>query len=487
MPDPNPALDAMPGASDDGQPGGDPPATTHAADGALPKAEAPSEDDEGAADGEVKANAEGEPAPMTGKRPKRYGTATGSDRCDTCFFRAGDGRSCTKHLFDVAMGYVPSGRCEDYQPRSTASWFGQKLEGVEVFKAGIWNGDRFTAKDLDLLVDAFARVGYRPPVTLGHGADPDAPAYGWVTNLRRDGDVLVADFEDVPDDLVEQIKDGRYDAVSAELFLNLKRNGETFPKALRAVAILGAHPPAVSDLKPLRSVLAYAEGTETRSIVVTHRGDTGDMTKPNAAPATDPGADPTAALAQARAQIAALTQQVQALRQAGSDDAALQIQRLTEQNEAMARQFAEIREERRRERIQGVVGRLKLPALRPHLQALAELATAGDGESRTVLFQAKGEDKARETSGLKVIEDLIARLNERSEYLFHEGFKPGQTALRPGSAAAGPVGEDPGAELYGQATRMAREKGLSFAEAQERVMADPENRELVERYNAGVT
>ncbi len=47
-----------------------------------------------------------------------------------------------------------------------------------------------------------------------------------------------------------------YAAVSCEIFWDLKRNGRTFPRALKAVALLGAGVPAVSGLKPLYQCLS---------------------------------------------------------------------------------------------------------------------------------------------------------------------------------------------------------------------------------------
>jgi len=42
------------------------------------------------------------------------------------------------------------------------------IKGIEIFRVGTWNGDHYTTKDLDDMVDAFGRVGFQPPVILGH-------------------------------------------------------------------------------------------------------------------------------------------------------------------------------------------------------------------------------------------------------------------------------------------------------------------------------
>jgi len=135
------------------------------------------------------------------------------------------------------------------------------IANVEIMRTGTWNGKRFGNADLDELGANFSRVGFRPPVKLGHTDKPGDPAYGWVSSLRRVKDRLLAGFVSVPEDLITMIKAKRYNSVSVELFENLVRNGETFRLALKAVAVLGAAIPAVSGLKPLSESLgAFASG-----------------------------------------------------------------------------------------------------------------------------------------------------------------------------------------------------------------------------------
>jgi hypothetical protein len=128
----------------------------------------------------------------------------------------------------------------------------EELRDAEVLRVGTWNGTPITEADLADMVAAFSRAGFTPPIKIGHGEESDAPAYGWVKNLRKAGDKLLADLVDMPQELHDRIKARRYDTISSEIYQNLKRNGETFRRALKAVAILGAQIPAVSGLKPLR-------------------------------------------------------------------------------------------------------------------------------------------------------------------------------------------------------------------------------------------
>jgi hypothetical protein len=126
------------------------------------------------------------------------------------------------------------------------------IANIEIFRAGTWNGDKYTVEDLDDMVANFDLVGYNVPVKLGHSDDPGEPAYGWVAGIRRVGDRLLATLTDIPSQIFDAIANRRFDAVSAEIIWNLKRNGQTFRRALAAIALLGSELPAVAGLKPLR-------------------------------------------------------------------------------------------------------------------------------------------------------------------------------------------------------------------------------------------
>jgi len=130
------------------------------------------------------------------------------------------------------------------------------IHNVEVFGIGEFNGDRYEPRDLDDMVSAFGDLDYRPAVKIGHVADKaGAPAWGYVANLRRVGEKLVADLTDIPAQLYSAIKEKRFSRVSAEIYFNLKRAGRVFRRALKAVALLGAEVPAVPGLRPLNEAL----------------------------------------------------------------------------------------------------------------------------------------------------------------------------------------------------------------------------------------
>lgn len=148
--------------------------------------------------------------------------------------------------------------------------YAQTLKGVEIFKVGKWNNDEYSHSDLDCIVSAFHSAPIKPPLKLGHdeqqkwfGQEQGAPALGWVVNPRRFGDTLIADFENVPDMVVDWIKAKRYRTVSAEIYWNYKDpEGRVYPRALRAVSLLGADIPAVTTLKDLQTAL-MSDSTRT--------------------------------------------------------------------------------------------------------------------------------------------------------------------------------------------------------------------------------
>lgn len=131
------------------------------------------------------------------------------------------------------------------------------LRGAEIFSSGKWNGLEFTEADLDAIVASFnelAQAG-RVPLKFGHNDEQaitdGQPSIGWVDRVWRDGGKLLADFSNIPQVVYQSIKDKLYNFVSVELLQDAERNGASFPWVLSAVALLGADPPAVSNLSDL--------------------------------------------------------------------------------------------------------------------------------------------------------------------------------------------------------------------------------------------
>ena len=105
-----------------------------------------------------------------------------------------------------------------------------------------WEGDGLIEKALA----SFDTAKHEPPVVVGHPRH-DAPAFGWVAGLKKEGDLLMAKFKDVVPEFTEAVKKGLYK----------KRSAAFYPDGrLRHVGFLGATPPAVKGLADV----AFAEG-----------------------------------------------------------------------------------------------------------------------------------------------------------------------------------------------------------------------------------
>ncbi len=135
----------------------------------------------------------------------------------------------------------------------------------EVFSVGTWNGDKYTEADLDEMVKNFGELqgAIKPPLKLGHADEginkklkDGQPALGWVTNLKRNGEKLVATVTGMPEAVLKAIQKGLYKRISCEIFWNLKIGDKVYKRVLSAVALLGASIPAVTNLKDLEVFLS---------------------------------------------------------------------------------------------------------------------------------------------------------------------------------------------------------------------------------------
>jgi len=103
----------------------------------------------------------------------------------------------------------------------------------------------FSAADLERVADNYDPAYHAAPLKIDHRED--GPALGTVSDLVWDGEILCADITGVPADVACDIDTGRYPFRSAEVYADLEGNGPY----LRAVALLGARPPAVKGLPPM--------------------------------------------------------------------------------------------------------------------------------------------------------------------------------------------------------------------------------------------
>lgn len=133
------------------------------------------------------------------------------------------------------------------------------LENQEIFATGLWNKDQYSEGDLDGMIDAFGKVGFKPPIKLGHSETQKLlkgeglPAAGWVENLRRAGDKLICDFKRVPKKIADLLQAGAWRKKSAEVYWDYldEANSAKFPRVLKAVSLLGEDIPAVTNLQDI--------------------------------------------------------------------------------------------------------------------------------------------------------------------------------------------------------------------------------------------
>lgn len=127
---------------------------------------------------------------------------------------------------------------------------------VEIFKAGTHTDSKgftktWTTEELDLIVQKYQeqlKENQKAPVVIGHPKD-NAPAYGWIEEVKRIGDKLVAKIQPTVNEFVEAVKKGLYRNVSISLYPDYR---------IRHLGFLGAVPPAVKGL----SILSFNEGEE---------------------------------------------------------------------------------------------------------------------------------------------------------------------------------------------------------------------------------
>lgn len=154
------------------------------------------------------------------------------------------------------------------------------MTDVEIFGAGTWTPASggtitITTDDLDTMVANFAftkeSLGFKPRLKLGHqdtnkffGGTKGAPNFGFVDEMKRVGDKLVATFRDVPTALFDLMRTGRYNTVSVEVLPKVDIEGRTFQSVLTAVAVLGAELPAVKGLAELADVMLAEDDNSGR-------------------------------------------------------------------------------------------------------------------------------------------------------------------------------------------------------------------------------
>lgn len=408
--------------------------------------------------------------------------------------------------------------------------YSNAIKGVEVFKTGTHNGDEYTGKDLDDMVGAFKELDYSPAIKVGHTKDaPGCPAYGWVKNLRRVGDKLYADFEDMHDSVVDAVRNRLYDRVSAEIYFNLKRGEKTFRRALKAVALLGAEVPAVANLTPLHK-MEFVEGgfdavgvfeadldipTETMLETLSTRvaglvtlikeygmkknaeqikalkaqvddfGKKMAELKKKKGAATDEELEDDEEYKQLSAQADEISDRIAEL-EADEDDGADEIESLHKQlaeskaredalrkdQDATSARIAKLEQKDLNDKIGARVKACKIPAFRDGLSALYNYALSHADEKVKVYAEKDGKTTSEDKSLTEVVDGFVSNINEQSEKLFKALAFSGASVRQDGT-----ISEDVGAEVQKRVAdyRLKNPTVKLYEEAMKAVLsADPE-------------
>jgi cation transport regulator ChaB len=118
---------------------------------------------------------------------------------------------------------------------------------IQIFRTGTHTDSAgnlrdWTEEDLNRIVSQYDPQKHEAPVVVGHPAD-NAPAFGWVEALKRDGEFLLAKFKNLVPEFVDMIKRGLFKKRSISLYPDL---------TLRHVGFLGAMAPAVKGLADVK-------------------------------------------------------------------------------------------------------------------------------------------------------------------------------------------------------------------------------------------
>ncbi len=127
----------------------------------------------------------------------------------------------------------------------------------EIFRTGkhkSLNGNEreYTESDLDAIVSSYDPAKNEAPMVVGH-PKLNHPAFGWVKELKREGDKLLAYAEQIVPEFAEMVNQGLFKKRS----IALNADG-----TLRHVGFLGAVPPAVKGLADVQ----FSESDDSESL-----------------------------------------------------------------------------------------------------------------------------------------------------------------------------------------------------------------------------
>ena len=142
------------------------------------------------------------------------------------------------------------------------------FKGVEIARTGTFEAQsgrvKFSGQDFDNAEEAYKELGekHHAIIKLGHDEhqkllqEDGYPNAGFLENIRRSGNKLLADLVDVPEAVAELIEAGRYRARSLEAMRQFEVDGKKWPFVITGLALLGADLPAIDSLEDVATVYA---------------------------------------------------------------------------------------------------------------------------------------------------------------------------------------------------------------------------------------
>lgn len=286
-----------------------------------------------------------------------------------------------------------------------------KEKWIEVFRTGTHKDSSgrtktWTKSDIDNVVGGYAERKNDAPAVIGHPKS-NSPAYGWVRELKRDGEVLFAKIKPTAAEFVDWLRKGLYKHVSISLRSDL---------SLRHVGFLGAAAPAIKGLK----VPEFAEEEFTEIEIETSEIQTKE----------DKEMTPT------EKEFTELRKSNDELTKA-KEELERQFEELKTKNGKLESEFRATEEERAE--AQKNIRKLRMNMRKNEFEQFLNQEVAwgaiGEDQKKTALkilefldgeqFAEEGEE---ESEGVKLFKEFLKVLPKRVE--------PGQTATRTSAAAA---------------------------------------------------
>lgn len=189
---------------------------------------------------------------------------------------------------------------------------------IHAMKAGTWPASpaplTVTPAMLAEIAAAYDPARYPAPVVIGH-PDDDHPAWGWVGEATVDDEGLWLTVDLLPE-MADLVRERRYQAVSVALYSpDALGNPAPGRYSLKHLGFLGAAPPAVKGLQPVRLAEADTDPAARAGVaVITYELSMPDATPLNPASSPSPTAAPAESVTLAERETALAAREAQLTR-----------------------------------------------------------------------------------------------------------------------------------------------------------------------------